>query len=187
MKSRRIPLACLAGAAAALASPLAGAETLSNRDATKVFGLMNFKTGAFTPMPRATTGEATPAAADYTGLIVINITAANKSQIPADTNLNCEVSWWALDNVDFISWTRSYSSLAQVTPTTINCVLKVPYLVSPNNPARTTITLDPSMSAFGTGVAGTSKPTVGIVYLPAVSFPLPASGTVTTKSFSTVY
>jgi hypothetical protein len=180
-----MPLAFLAGVALVGVNTWAAAESVARSDATTdIVGIA--ETGASSPLPRATSGDAATEGGAYNGWVITNITAVNKSQIPTTAHASCDLYWSVYLWETKAYTTRRYSARAQVTATTINCIVKVPYSLRATNP-RTTIRIYPTLSLLDeTGAPGASKPTSILVELPGMEFPLPAEGSTTIRNFSTI-
>jgi hypothetical protein len=184
MKSQRILQMLLAGAALAVVT-CANADSAPNSD----IGVFDGKTGALKPLPRPTSAAVMPAAGALVhGVIVVHISAVNKSKIATNANVGCGVSWYASTSDNSLNMSRYYATRALITAAKITCTVLVPYALTVGDPSLVTIELDPNIGLIegnGAAVAGSGNPSLTNVSLPSITFPLPPNAATVAKDFST--
>jgi hypothetical protein len=178
MKSA-VMIAALASAGLAGISAFAHAEPVATPALSGIVGTLNTQTGVFKPLTAASpAASASPTATvTYSGTLIVKITAANKSAMPANTNIDCGVGV----SVNYSAF-LVYSSKAQITATTVSCTVTIPYQTAVANPSSTFLSTSPLI--FNSSPNTSSGPS--FVQLPGKSIQIPANGAVTTQTFSTV-
>lgn len=191
MTSRLGLLAAVLSAGISAICGFARADSVPAQDPTNVLGVLNPRNGSFQPLPVPPAVDAAPAASvTVGGQVNVTIIAFNKSALPTTTTLWCTARATVNDSAAFSYTTRIYFAKAVVSAATVVCTVKIPYQAAVTNPAIAALSLAPAISdslaidslmSLPTAVSGALS-----VSIPGVSFPLPANGAVTTKSFVTV-
>lgn len=184
-------LAAISSAGVLVFCGFARADSVPAQDTTNVLGILNPRNGSFQALPIPPAADAAPAAGvTVGGQVNVTIIAFNKSALPTTSTLWCTVRATVNDAAAFSYTTRIYFAKAVVSAANVVCTVKIPYQATVTDPAIASISVAPAISdslASDSLLLLPAAVSGGLgISIPGVSFPLPANGAVTTKSFVTV-
>jgi hypothetical protein len=154
----------------------------------EILGFMNPTTRTFKPYAPALPASVRPATAGVnSGLVSVAITLANKSGFTSASAFVCGVQTYIADSTTGATQSRTYYTLATVTPSNITCTANASYSIIVE-PSTTTLSVTTYVTRIFEkfpviGARSLTPPFVAESFRPIA---LPASGSSTNLTFQSV-
>lgn len=163
---------------------LVGSALAQNTQPKRTFGYIDGKTGTFHSLNRTPlSDEALAAVTPTTGKFVFNVTITVSSALPTTAVISCSVSG-GVDDLLTGEFSNFVELTAKRTGNTATCTLNVPYEWYLGQAAKDVVEMDVTVGA-SVGSFGSSGYYDEEFVGPAITMPVPVTGTTTTKNITT--